>query len=192
MSRTILALVLTVACAAAASAQGMGGSAQSGDPQVNAIKTQLGLAKNYVTRSAEKLSEELYGFQPTPEVRTAGKILAHLADANYMLCAMSKGEKSPVEMQQIEKSKTTKADIQKALGDSFAYCEQALAALTPATAADKVEMFGMPQTRLSVVAFVAAHNFEHYGNLVTYMRLKNIVPPSSEPRKPADTQGSGM
>jgi len=192
MSRMVLALVLTLACAGAASAQGMGGSAQSGDPQVNAIKVQLGVAKNYVSMTAEKLPEELYAYQPTPEVRTAGKILAHIADANFMICSMSKGEKSPVEMQQIEKTKTTKADIQKAVADSYAYCEQALSALTSATAAEEVKMFGMPQTRLSAVAFAAAHGFEHYGNLVTYMRMKNIVPPSSEPRKPAESQGSGM
>jgi len=188
----VLALVLTLACAGAASAQGMGGSAQSGDPQVNAIKVQLGVAKNYVNMTAEKLPEDLYAYQPTPEVRTAGKILAHIADANFMICSMSKGEKSPVEMQQIEKTKTTKADIQKAVADSYAYCEQALSALTSATAAEEVKMFGMPQTRLSAVAFAAAHGFEHYGNLVTYMRMKNIVPPSSEPRKPAESQGSGM
>jgi uncharacterized damage-inducible protein DinB len=188
----IVALVLTLGCATAAAAQGMAGSAQSGDPQVNAIKVQLGIAKNYVTKSADKLSEELYAYAPTTEVRSAGKILAHIADANYMMCSMAKGEKSPYEMFALEKGKTTKADIQKAVGDSYAYCEQALEGLTAASAAEKVDLFGMPQTKLSVVAFAAAHGFEHYGNLVTYMRLKNIVPPSSEPRKPAASQGSGM
>jgi uncharacterized damage-inducible protein DinB len=165
--------------------------APAGDPQINAVKVQYGLAKNWVTKASDKMSEELYGFQPTPEVRTYGKVLAHVADANYFICAMSKGEKSPMEMQSIEKTKTTKADIQKALADSYTYCEGAFAALTPAKAAEAVDMFGMPQTRLSALGFVVAHNFEHYGNLVTYMRINKIVPPSSEqqqaPPAPAKT-----
>ena len=191
MSRIILAVGLTLGLATAASAQ-MGGSAPAGDPQVSAIGTQFGIAKTYLTKTAEKLSEELYAYQPTKDVRTAGQILAHVADANFMICSMARGEKSPIEMQATEKTKTTKADIQKALADSFAYCEQALAALTTKSAAEKVDMFGMPQTKLSAVSFAVAHGFEHYGNLVTYMRLKGIVPPSSEPRKPAESQGSGM
>lgn len=191
MTRMVIAFLAAAAWATAASAQGMGGQAQqAGDPHINAIKTQLGVIKNWVTRTSDKLTDELYGFAPTPEVRSAGKVLAHIADANFLICSMARGEKSPVEMQEIEKTKTTKADIRKALADSFAYCENALSSLTTQSAAEEVKMFGMPQTRLSAIAFAVAHGFEHYGNLVTYMRLKGVVPPSSEPRKPAASQGS--
>jgi uncharacterized damage-inducible protein DinB len=163
--------------------------AQMADPQIIAFKTQFGIAKDYVTRSAEKVSEDLYAFQPTPEVRTFGKVVAHIADGNYFLCSKAKGENSPFEMMALEKGKTTKAEIQKALADSYAYCEGVYATLTPAQAAEKVDFFGMPATKLSMLAFAGTHNFEHYGNLVTYMRLKSIVPPSSEP-KPTATSGS--
>jgi hypothetical protein len=92
-------------------------------------------------------------------------------------------------MMAIEKTKTTKAEIQKALADSYAYCDGAFAALTTPQSADKVDFFGMELTKLSILGFAGSHNFEHYGNLVTYMRLKDIVPPSSEP-KPTATSGS--
>jgi uncharacterized damage-inducible protein DinB len=163
--------------------------AQMSDPQIAAFKSQYDIAKGYVTKSAEKVSDDLYSFQPTPEVRTFGKILAHIADANYMLCSGAKGEKSPVEMMSLEKTKTTKADIQKALADSYAYCDGAFASLTPAQAAEKVDFFGMAWTKLSMLSFAGTHSFEHYGNLATYMRIKNIVPPSSEP-KPTPTSGT--
>ena len=158
-------------------------SAQAADPQIPAFKLQYDIVKGYVTKSAEKVSAELYSYQPTPDVRSFGKILGHIADANYMFCSSVKGEKSPMEMQAIEKGKTTKADLQKALAESYAYCDGVYGSLAGAQLADKVEFFGMPQTKLSLLALNTAHNFEHYGNLVTYMRMKQIVPPSSEPRE---------
>ena len=194
--RMATAFIVTFACAAGASAQGMGAQAQSGDPQLAAFRMQYDIAKKYVTASAEKIPEDLYSFQPTPEVRTVARLLAHIADANYLFCSASKGEKSPREMGSIEKSMEketmTKAALQKELADSYAYCEAAFSSLQPAQFADKAEFFGMPQTKLSMLSFSALHGFEHYGNLVTYMRIKNIVPPSSEPQKPAESQGSGM
>ena len=73
--------------------------------------------------------------------------------------------------------KPVEADLQKALADSFAFCDAAWAAVTDAKAAEPVTMFGMPQTRIAVLSFNTAHDFEHYGNIVTYMRIKGMVPP---------------
>ena len=82
----------------------------------------------------------------------------------------------------IEKTKTTKADLQKALADSFSACDAAYAAMTDAKGAEIVKFFGREQPKLAILSFNTAHDFEHYGNLVTYMRIKGIVPPSSEPK----------
>jgi uncharacterized damage-inducible protein DinB len=150
-------------------------------PATAALKGQYELVKNNITKSAEKVSEDLYAFKPTPEVRSFGQVLAHIADANYMICGTASGTKGPEGS--VEKTKTTKADLQKALADSFAFCDAAWAGLTDARAAEAVKMFGMEQTRLTALSFNTAHDFEHYGNLVTYMRLKNLVPPSSERRQ---------
>ncbi len=151
------------------------------DPLSGGIKGIYNITKDNVARAAEKMPEENYTFQPTPEVRSFGQIIGHVADAQYLFCSAAIGEKNPAPG--IEKSKTTKADLVKALNDAFAYCDKAYNAMTDAHAADTVKFFGRDQAKLTILAFNSAHNMEHYGNLVTYMRIKGLVPPSSEPRK---------
>jgi len=104
-----------------------------------------------------------------------------VADAQYTFCSAALGEKSPAPG--VEKSKTSKADLAQALKDAFAYCDKAYDGMTDAHAADMVKFFGREQAKLSVLAFNNAHNDEHYGNIVTYMRLKGLVPPSSEAKR---------
>lgn len=72
--------------------------------------------------------------------------------------------------------------MRDALRDAFAYCSRAYVALTDAGANETVKAFGQERNKLGVLWFNASHNLEHYGNLVVYMRLKGIVPPSSEPK----------
>jgi uncharacterized damage-inducible protein DinB len=139
------------------------------------------MAKTNVIKAAEKMPEEHYGFQPTPDVRTFGQLIGHVADAGYMFCAPVLG--ATPERKGIEKGKTTKADLVAALKESFAYCDKAYDEMTDAKAASKVKFFGSERTALNVLDFNVVHDYEHYGNLVTYMRMKGIVPPSSEPRK---------
>ncbi len=140
------------------------------------------MAKTNILRSAEKMPEADFSFKPVEGVRTYGQLLAHIADANYGICGAARGEKPPVSG--IEKSKTTKADIVAALNESFTWCDEAYNGLTDAKAVEMVKFFGGERTRGAVLAFNTMHDYEHYGNLVTYMRMKGIVPPSSEPRTP--------
>jgi uncharacterized damage-inducible protein DinB len=151
------------------------------DPLSAGAKGLYSLIKNNVLKSADKMPEENYAFKPTPEVRSFGQIIGHVADAQYLFCSVVLGEKNPAPG--IEKSKTSKADLVQALNDAFAYCDKAYNGMTDAHAADIVKFFGRDQAKLSVLAFNSAHNNEHYGNLVTYFRLKGIVPPSSEQRR---------
>ena len=138
------------------------------------------IAKTNVIRAADKMPEENYSFRATDAVRTFGQIVAHVADAQYLFCSATLGEKNP--SPGIEKSKTTKADLVKALNEAFAYCDKVYDGMTDAHAADMVKFFGRDTTKLAVLSFNSAHTMEHYGNIVTYMRLKNLVPPSSEGR----------
>ena len=134
----------------------------------------------WIERAAEKMPEEEYAFKPDPAVRSFGQILGHVADANYSFCSGVRGDSSP--SRGIEKTKTAKAELRVALHDAFAYCSQAYDALTDASANETVKAFGQERNKLGVLWFNASHNLEHYGNLVVYMRLKGIVPPSSEPK----------
>jgi uncharacterized damage-inducible protein DinB len=170
VTATLLALPLTAAAQDAPA-----------DPMTAAARQQFTMAKNYIVKSAEKVPEDQFGFQPTPEVRSFGALLGHIANANYMICSRAAGEKSPSQ-ENLEKTKTSKADLVKALNDAFAYCDGVFAKMTDKAGTEAIDFFGGKQPRLSVLIFNTAHNFEHYGNLITYMRLKGIVPPSSEGR----------
>ena len=116
---------------------------------------------------------------PSAAVRSFGQIVGHVADAQYLFCSIVLGEKNPAP--KIEQSKTSKADLIAALKDAFAYCDKAYDGMTDASAVQMVKLFGGDAPKLFVLTANNMHNLEHYGNLVTYMRLKNIVPPTSEP-----------
>jgi uncharacterized damage-inducible protein DinB len=158
-------------------------SAQAANPLSAGAKSTYNIVKGYITKSAAKVPEDVYSFKPTPEVRSFGQLIGHIADANYGICAAAAAEKPPVgedSANSIEKTKTSKADLEKALAESFAYCDKVHAAMTDAGGAAMVKFFGGDMPKLSVLEFNTHHDFEHYGNMVTYMRLKNIVPASSE------------
>jgi uncharacterized damage-inducible protein DinB len=142
-------------------------------------KYMYGQLGNIVLRSADKMTEENYSFKPTDTVRSYGQILGHVADAQYLFCSIAMGEKNPAP--KIELSKTSKADLTAALKDAFAYCNKAYDSMTDASAVQPVKLFGSDTPKLGVMIVNTGHTLEHYGNLVTYMRLKNIVPPTSEP-----------
>jgi len=151
------------------------------NPLVTVSKNINAISVNDVLRSVDKIPESLWSFQPTKDVRTIAQLFAHIADAQYEFCGVVTGESLS---KNIEKTKKTKAEIVPALKDAFAYCDAAYAKLTDATAADLVPFGGMRITKLGAMDFNTAHNMEHYGNLVTYMRIKGIVPPSSEQQAP--------
>ena len=134
--------------------------------------------KGIVVRSADKMPEENYSFKPVDTVRSYGQIVGHLADAQYLFCSLALGEKAPG--LDIEHTKTSKADLVAALSTAFAYCDKAYDSMTDASAAQTIKLFGNDAPRMSALIVNNMHNMEHYGNLVTYMRMKGIVPPSSE------------
>lgn len=157
------------------------GLASAQDPMIASIKAQHDAIKANLTRSAEKVTEADYAFKPTPEVRSFGEMVGHVINANYSICAAAAGEANP-STTNAEKTLTAKADIEKALAASLAYCDGVFGKLTATSAVEPVKFYLGPTPRLSILAYNNAHNMEHYGNLVTYMRLKGIVPPSSEKR----------
>jgi uncharacterized damage-inducible protein DinB len=168
-----LAALLCITVLASAS------TALAQDPMSSAAKSTLGLIKGNVVKAAQQMAEENYAFKPTPDVRSFGQLVGHIANANYMICSTASGAANPSKTD-IEKTLTSKADLSKAVAESFAFCEAQFDAMTPAKAAEMIDMFGMKMPRLNALHFNTAHDFEHYGNIVTYMRLKGMVPPSSQ------------
>src|SRR5512132_205511 len=146
------------------------------DPISQSIRNAWNGAKRNITESAEQMPEADYAFKPVDTVRSFGAILAHIAGANYVFCAPARNEKPPHEEDYFEKSAKTKAEIVKALNDSYAYCDAAYNALTDKTAGETISGNVARAQRL---IGNAGHLQEHYGNLVTYFRIKGMVPPTS-------------
>jgi uncharacterized damage-inducible protein DinB len=171
---------MKIAAAVLLCAFGVSAQTASKNPLVSSSQGLFFVAKGDVLKSMDKIPDNLWSFQPTPEVRTVGQLFAHIADGQYEFCSSAQG--TPVD-KGIEKTAKTKAEISAAVKEAFAYCDAAFAKMTDASAAETVSFFGHQLTRLSIMDFNTAHTMEHYGNLVTYMRLKGIVPPSSEGQK---------
>jgi len=133
---------------------------------------------NAVVGAAQKMPEENYSFKPTLDVRTFGQLVGHVADASYMFCSQAIGETIPAK--DIEKTKTSKADLVAALKDGVAYCNKSFDSMTDAKGSQMVKFFNYNLAKLTLFSINSAHTDEHYGNMVTYLRLKGIVPPTSE------------
>ena len=145
---------------------------------LRAKKACTRLVSNAVIGAVQKMPEENYSFKPTPEVRSFGQIVGHVADASYMFCSLSLGESNPPKG--IEKTKTSKADLVAALKDAVAYCNKGFDSMTDAKGSQMVKFMNFDIAKLTVFSLNTAHTDEHYGNMATYLRIKGIVPPTSE------------
>ncbi len=176
---TRIAVALLLGCTSTLCAQGA--PKRVTDPAVNTSRALWIVMRDYVTRAAEMMPEADYAFKPTKDVRSFGEIIGHVAGSQYLFCAAALGE-APRTEDEVEKSTTAKVDLVAALRASSAYCEKAYTQ-SDAAAARMTTLFGEQQTRLYALGENATHDAEHYGNIVTYMRLKGMVPPSSMPSK---------
>jgi uncharacterized damage-inducible protein DinB len=159
---------------------------------VESMKFTYAEYKGYFIAAAAEMPLDGYGFRPQTlpaadhkEVRTYSQLIGHMAEENFLVCAAAEGKAPPAGTTDIEQAKDGKAELTKALGESFAFCDRVWAATSDKNAGSPVEMpFNLGHsTRLGVLMFSAAHNAEHYGNVVTYLRAKGLVPPSSQPGK---------
>jgi uncharacterized damage-inducible protein DinB len=133
-------------------------AAQSGGgvaPHVAILKAQAETIRSYVLRTAEKVPENLYEFKPTPDVRSLGGVIGHIADGNNLLCSMANGDKPAPNP--VNEKKKTRANLVAALKASFAACDKVFASTTDANATAPVDFFGQKQTRLGMLAFTNSH-----------------------------------
>jgi len=175
----------TVGCTLLALAVGATARAQSPatpDPTANplgaAIARGYNGAKSYVLKAADEMPEGNYSWRPTPQVRTYGELLGHVAAGEYLFCSAAKGEPNP-KGEDAPHGPTDKASIASQLQAAFAYCDAVYAASRDGALTDSVSMFGHKTIRFAPLAANVAHLNEHYGNIVVYLRLKGLVPPSS-------------
>lgn len=174
---TAVAMALVLASAGTMHAQ-QAEKASGARPAVMGMSAIYGMAKANVLKSAEQVSEDKYAFQATKEVRTFGQLLGHITDANNFFCAKIAGGDPQYEV--VAEKLTSKADLSAALKKSFDACDAALAGVTDADLARAMNIFGNQANVSSAITLLTSHNWEHYGNMVTYMRLNGMTPPSSQ------------
>jgi uncharacterized damage-inducible protein DinB len=149
------------------------------------LQGQYASLKRYIIGSAEKMPPERYAFKPAPEVMTYAGLLGHIIDVQYSYCNAVKGGANPAAGKGLDKL-TDKAVLVPAVIEAFAYCDDAFAKLTEQNALEMLTIGTAPNqrqvARANQLTMAIAHGNEHYGNLVTYMRIHGIVPPSSTPQ----------
>jgi uncharacterized damage-inducible protein DinB len=168
-------------------------AADASNPVSTSLRNLYMGNRSNIVRTADKMPEENYGMRPgaQTDVRTFGQQVTHIATYNFLWCSQAKGEKNP-SPGNLDKL-TSKADIMKVLNDAFTYCDGAYAALTDASGAEMIDITqeNGRQTRnlrMQLLTLNYGHNNEIYGSMVVYLRMKNIVPPASEPRGPQPQQ----
>jgi len=177
-------IILAAAFMAATSSMAFAQQAQPANPPQNAnplsaeLKQMYTGVKNNLIKMAEKMPEENYSFKAAPEIRAFGQLVAHVADSQARTCSAVNGEQKAVNAA----SKTSKADLVAALKESFAFCDKAFDSLTDAKASEVIQMGQRQRSRLGALAGTVSHSNEEYGYMAVYLRLKGIVPPSSEGR----------
>lgn len=125
-----------------------------------------------IMKSADMMPESKYSYRPTKEVRSFGEIVIHLADISYILCSNAKGEAPPA----MGAAKGSKSEIMAYLKGSFAYCDGVYSGFTDGHLNDPGDFFGFKTNKMSILTQVGNHDALHYGNLVTYLRLNDLVP----------------
>ncbi len=172
-------LLLTAALPLAAVAQAQSASAprSASDPSITALRSNWQQVTDFITAAAAELTEAEYAYRPVATVRSFGELIGHIAGAQNMMCAAALGEPQPAE-DAVESTAKTKTALVAALKASNEYCGKAYG-IGAAQAAIATELFGSPTTRVGALTLNAVHNGEHYGNIITYLRMMGKVPPSS-------------
>ena len=150
------------------------------------LQAQYATLKRNITGSADKMPAEHFSFRPMPEVMTYAEMIAHVLDVQYVYCSAVKGTANPTVGKDLVKTTTDKAAVIQLAKDSFAFCDDAMAALTNENALEMITVGAAPNqrqvARANQLTMLVVHGNEHYGNIVTYLRIKGIVPPSSAPQ----------
>jgi uncharacterized damage-inducible protein DinB len=178
---------------AAISSSGFAQAAKADDPRTVAqvLDRSLSNAESEFVSAADAMPEDKYSFAPTngefKGVRTFADQVKHVAAVNYIFGAAILGEKPPVDTGEENgpASVKSKADIIKFLKDSFAYTHKAMNSVDEKNLVAPIKNpFGDgPATRLGIAMIAVAHPFDHYGQMVEYLRMNGVVPPASRPAK---------
>ena len=177
----LAAIVIAPSVSAAQTSDGGVGAALTPSTATSINNMHMTIRRDLI-EAAEVMPAADYAFKPTPQIRSFAELVGHVASANNYFCSMAKGEPPPSTVN-FERTVTDKAALVKALGSALSYCDAVYKETTDANANQPVKLAGPggagQSTRALVLMFNMTHNNEHYGNVILYLRLKGIVPPST-------------
>jgi uncharacterized damage-inducible protein DinB len=188
--RYFCAAMVLSGCTLMGSAQ-MGSTSAKVAPgtQMSPVQAQdelLNLFQEEFMGVAKAMPADKYNFAPASSggakfdgVRTFAKEVSHVTLANYYFASTILGEKPPVDGKTIN-GLTSKDELVKAAADSFAYAHKALASITPENAYVAIDGVDGLHSRSVIASFISAHGYDHYGQMVEYLRMNGIVPPGSK------------
>lgn len=179
LSLPLLSFTLVLVSSASAQTPAPGAANPQYGPLIAHGRMMFQGMKGWLIASAEKMSEEQYSYKPAPGVRSYGEIIGHLADQNYRFCSLTIGETNP-RPEKLDVSKLKRTELIATLKEALTYCERAYGTLTDANAAQPVKLGSISHPRINLLNINLAHSALHYGNLITYMRMNNVIPPSSD------------
>ena len=152
--------------------QGMPNPIAAPNPLTTTLSIFRSNMQDKIIRSADAMPESKYSYRPTKDVRSFAEILTHVADISYTLCSNVKGEGNPV----ATTAKVSKTEIMAYLKGSFDYCDGVYSGFTDAHLNDPADFFGAKTNKMFILTQVGNHDALHYGNLVTCLRLNDLVP----------------
>jgi uncharacterized damage-inducible protein DinB len=146
------------------------------NPLSGEIKQSYQMVKNNIIKSAQEMPEENYSFKPTPDIRSFAQVLGHVAESQMRTCSAFTGAQKSIDAA----SKTSKADLVAALQEAFTQCDKAYDMVTDADATNMIKTPRGQRTKLGALIANTTHDTEQYGIIAVYLRLKGLVPPSSQ------------
>jgi hypothetical protein len=154
---------------------------------ITEVKNAYTAIQNNIVKAAEQFPADKLTWQPTPAVRSWARLIGHITDDNNFSCWLLAGETQaparvdPLDNQESPANKLSKDDLVKGLKESVERCNKAFAAVNETNMGERNGPTGR-RSKFFTLIYNTSHTNEHYGNIATYMRLNNLVPPSSAPR----------
>lgn len=154
------------------------------NPVTDFVRQSLVEKSKNLIASAELMPADKYGYHPTDAQMTFGKLVAHIAQTNRMICSMIGS--LPVSTDVMKLADTAPKDtLVEAMKQSFAVCTEALAKITDAQLGEELSLMGRPsgQSRAAAVITITNDWADHYSTAAAYLRMNGILPPTAQPKK---------
>jgi len=177
MKRLIWLSLICLAAPIAARAQGT-----VANPVATSVQEMFNRQSKLIVAAVDEMPADKFGYHPTPEQMTFGKIVSHVAGVNYFVCSMISGTPAPKDVKVSETDPKDK--LQTALQSSFDFCSQAVSTLQDSKLGDTITFFGGRKApRARAVLELVADLSDHYSQMAGYLRLNGLLPPSAQPKK---------